>query len=58
MRILSDPPGSVDILGFGIELGDPAFMEFEGFEVIGVLKKAKLGVERFHNFCWFLMPGD
>ncbi len=49
MRILSDPSGSVEILAFGIELGDPAFMEFEGSEVVSILEQAELGVERFHQ---------
>ena len=50
MRILSDPSGSVEILALGIELGDPAFMEFEGSKVVSILEQAKLGVERFHRF--------
>lgn len=50
MRILSDPSGSVEILALGIELGDSAFMEFEGSKVVGILEQAKLGVERFHRF--------
>ena len=37
MRILSDPSGSVEILALGIEPGDPALMEFEGFKVVGIL---------------------
>ena len=49
MRILSDPSGSVEILALGIELGDPAFMEFEGSEVVSILEEAELGVERFHD---------
>jgi len=49
MRILSDPSGSVEILGLGIELGDPAFMEFEGSKVVGILEEAELGVERFRH---------
>jgi hypothetical protein len=48
MRILSDPSGSVEILALGIELGDPAFMEFEGSKVVGILEEAELGVERIH----------
>jgi hypothetical protein len=31
------PSRSVEILGLGIEPGDPAFMEFEGFKVVGIL---------------------
>jgi hypothetical protein len=50
MRILSDPSGSVEILAFGIEPGDFALMEFEGSKVVGILKEAKLGVERIHRF--------
>mgnify|MGYP003634613434 FL=1 len=38
MRILSDPSGSVEILGLGVELGDPLFMEFEGSDVVGILE--------------------
>jgi len=38
MRILSDPPGPVEILGFGIELGNPAFMENESFKVVSILE--------------------
>ncbi len=49
MRILSDPSGSVEILALGIEPGDPAFMEFEGSEVVGILEEAALGVERLHQ---------
>ena len=49
MRILSNPSGSVEILALGIELGDPAFMEFEGSKVVGILEEAELGVERFRH---------
>jgi len=49
MRILSDPSGSVEILALGIELGNPAFMEFKGSKVVGILEEAELGVERFHH---------
>lgn len=57
MRILSDPSGSVEILALGIELGDSAFMEFEGSKVVSILEEAELGVERIHRF-WVVMPGD
>jgi hypothetical protein len=50
MRILSDPLASCEILALGIEPGDPAFMEFEGSKVVGILEQAKLGVERIHRF--------
>lgn len=49
MRILSDPSGSVEILALGIELGDPAFMEFEGSKVVGILKQAELSVEGINS---------
>ncbi len=49
MRILSDPSGSVEILAFGIELGDLALMDFESFEIVSILEQAELGVERFRH---------
>ena len=48
MILIVEPPGSIEILGLGIEPGDPAFMEFESSKVVGILKEAALGVERFH----------
>ena len=44
------PSSPVEILGLGIEPGDPALMEFEGFKVVGILEQAELGVERIHRF--------
>ena len=43
------PSSPVEILGLGIEPGDPAFMEFEGSKVVGILEEAELGVERFRH---------
>lgn len=47
--LMVKPSGSVEILGLGKEPGDLAFMELEGFKVVGILQKAELGVERFSH---------